>query len=216
MDTILIIGAGVFGLSTALAASSTSQVTLIDDGDASAASRGLGRIYRSQYPRKEYEELALDAKNAWEAGPFHDNFHHAIKNIEYPDGTRDKDPDAAWIDASVVMRNALQEAKQRGVTVVSGTVTKLIWGEQRCIGARTHTGTEYYASIVLLSLGAALPSFLEREGRSIGDICEAIAIPWMCVQLSDQKYNELMDKGITVLPGRGTRRFPCNCFDCEY
>lgn len=214
MESILVIGAGVFGLSTALAASKDHHVVLIDDGNPNAASRGLGRIYRSQYPREEYEGLARDARALWETEPFRGNFHKAIKRIVHPDGTQDEDQDAAWIDARLVMHNALREAEERGVSVVSDSVTQLIWDERRCIGVMTRTGVSFYANTILLALGAALPGFLEREKRPIGDVCEAIVVPWMCLRLSDDKYSELKEKDIMVHPGLAFRDDPYRWLSC--
>ncbi|KAL2022061.1 hypothetical protein VTK56DRAFT_6105 [Thermocarpiscus australiensis] len=213
MQSLLIVGAGVFGLSTALAASAASeehQVTLIDDGYVNSASRGLGRIYRSQYPREEYERLALEAKELWKKGIFSKNFHKTTKIIVHPDGSEERDDGAAWIDANVTMREALKEAEKRGVRIIEGRVSRLVWDGSRCIGATTRDGRSFFASTVLLALGAALPSFLADEKRPIDGICEPIVVPWMCAQLTSEQYEQLKTKPIVVHPGAGEYLPPNN------
>jgi glycine/D-amino acid oxidase-like deaminating enzyme len=206
MQSLLIVGAGVFGLSTALAASGEYQVTLIDDGFENSASRGIGRIYRSQYPRKEYEKLALEAEKLWKGGAFSKNFHKTLRIIVQADGSEERDDGAAWIDANKTMREALEKAKEDGVTIIKDRVSCLIWDGSRCTGATTRDGRSVLADTILLALGAALPSFLAQERRHIDDICEPIVVPWMCAQLNNEQYDQLRTKPIVVRPGAGKSR----------
>jgi glycine/D-amino acid oxidase-like deaminating enzyme len=213
MSAILVVGAGVFGLSTALAASKSrqvSQVTLVDDGYHDAASRGLGRIFRSQYPREEYEELAQTAKPLWVA-TYSAFFHEKTKSITYPNGSHEEDPNAAWIEARKVMDDALREAKEMGIVFVEDTIDRLTWSGRRCTGAVTCKGFQVQADKTLLALGAGLPGFLASEGRrvndttrfSIDDFYTPIAFPWIRIQLDEDTFQLLKSRPITVYPGKG-------------
>lgn len=133
---------------------------MIDDGYADSASRGLGRIYRSQYPRKVYETLALEAKELCKSGDFKEFFHETVKITVRPDGSEEKENEAARVDAHLVMLKARDQAKRKGVGVVTDTVLHLLWDGSRCIGVMTQQGVPFHADTVLLALGAALPGFL--------------------------------------------------------
>ncbi|KAE8163820.1 FAD dependent oxidoreductase [Aspergillus tamarii] len=79
-DTILIIGAGVFGLSTALELSSRGHrnITVLDrypppvpDG----SSVDISRIIRSEYADPVYSQMAQEALKGWKS-EYRDHYHH--------------------------------------------------------------------------------------------------------------------------------------------
>jgi hypothetical protein len=166
---------------------------------ADSASRSLGRIYRSHYPQREYEKLGLEANRLWKSGDLKEYFHETAKVTMQPDGSEDIETGAARLDAHRILLKAGEEAKRRGVKIVTDTVVHLLWDGSRCIGAATRVGAAFHADTVLLALGAALQSFLAREKLPIDDICEFIVVPWMHTQLSEQQYEELKEKSILVI-----------------
>ncbi|OQV03450.1 hypothetical protein CLAIMM_08493 [Cladophialophora immunda] len=81
-DAIVIVGAGVFGLSTALslAQRNFTDVTVLDrmappvpDG----SSCDISRIVRSDYSDPFYARMAKEALEAWRAGPFANLYHNS-------------------------------------------------------------------------------------------------------------------------------------------
>jgi sarcosine oxidase/L-pipecolate oxidase len=76
-----IVGAGVFGISTALHLKRTKphvEVFLVDRywPNPSAASSDLNKIIRADYVDILYMQLALEAQRAWEADPLYSEFFH--------------------------------------------------------------------------------------------------------------------------------------------
>ncbi|PIG82777.1 sarcosine oxidase [Aspergillus arachidicola] len=76
-ESILIVGAGIFGVSTAyhLACSSSnpSRITLLDRGappSTSAASTDINKIIRADYSNPLYMSLGFEAIEAWKSLPF--------------------------------------------------------------------------------------------------------------------------------------------------
>ncbi|KAL9055150.1 MAG: hypothetical protein Q9162_003728 [Coniocarpon cinnabarinum] len=82
MSTYLIIGAGVFGSSTALHLKKSKpniDVTLIDssfDPNPTAASSDVSKIIRSDYDDIFYMNLALEAQQAWRHDPIYSPYYH--------------------------------------------------------------------------------------------------------------------------------------------
>lgn len=84
----LIIGAGVFGASTALqltkqylppATEEPIRITLVDRPvvpDHKSASQDQSRIIRADYPEPLYTRLALEAKHLWRSDPLYKEFYH--------------------------------------------------------------------------------------------------------------------------------------------
>jgi glycine/D-amino acid oxidase-like deaminating enzyme len=206
---LLIVGGGVFGVSTALVAvAQYRQVTLIDDQDQHyAASRGHGRIYRTRYPRHDYEELALAAGPGWHTDRFKKYFHTHTRVVHDKDGTITEDHDSAWIEAARVMEDGFRLAAERGVKIVTDTASSLLWDGDRCIGVATVNHGQWLANVILLTLGASLPMFLRSQSRPIDDICESVMVPWMCVQLNDEQYLEKTKKPFLVKVGKGNEGF---------
>lgn len=77
MEDILIVGAGIFGVSTAYHLATThpnpSRITLLDRApppSTRAASNDVNRIIRADYSSKLYMELGFEAIEAWKTLPF--------------------------------------------------------------------------------------------------------------------------------------------------
>ncbi|PKY06754.1 FAD/NAD(P)-binding domain-containing protein [Aspergillus campestris IBT 28561] len=77
MEDILIVGAGIFGVSTAYHLATTHpnpvRITLLDRAPAPstrAASNDVNRIIRADYSSKLYMELGFEAIKAWKTLPF--------------------------------------------------------------------------------------------------------------------------------------------------
>lgn len=81
-DSYLIIGAGVFGASTALHLRKSkpwAKVTLLDRtpiANPSAASHDLNKIVRADYDDIFYMKLALDAVDEWRKNPIFKSYYH--------------------------------------------------------------------------------------------------------------------------------------------
>lgn len=81
-ETYLIVGAGVFGASTALYLSQKqpfARVTLIDRTpfpNPSAAGHDLNKIVRADYPDLLYMKLALEAQEQWRRDPVYAPYYH--------------------------------------------------------------------------------------------------------------------------------------------
>jgi sarcosine oxidase/L-pipecolate oxidase len=79
--TYCIVGAGIFGVSTALHLKQTkpnAEISLIDQylPNPSAASSDLNKIIRADYGDILYMQLALEAQRAWETDPLYSPFFH--------------------------------------------------------------------------------------------------------------------------------------------
>jgi glycine/D-amino acid oxidase-like deaminating enzyme len=105
--TLIIVGAGLVGSSTALAAiDKYDKIYLIDDkiyliddkvyliDDSSPlvpASQGLARIARASYPGNEpYEPLASEALRRIKSGSYSQFFHESKRKVQEPGGTGSK------------------------------------------------------------------------------------------------------------------------------
>lgn len=80
-QSYIIVGAGVFGASTALQLKRTkpkAKVILIDrmKPNPAAASSDLNKIIRADYPDLFYMKLALEALEAWKGDPFYKPYFH--------------------------------------------------------------------------------------------------------------------------------------------
>jgi glycine/D-amino acid oxidase-like deaminating enzyme len=203
MESLIVVGAGVFGLSTAIAAAASSyRVTLIDDGDPAAASRGLGRIFRTKYPRDEYEELARSAGPFWED---RSTFHRVLRRV-FDDGEVFDDFDAGWIEAEEEMAQLLEQTKTK-VAFIASTVVGLTWNGERCTGITLDSGQSLTGDTILLAIGGRLPDFLRAEGRDIDDFCCPVIVPWLSIRLTDQNFEKMKNSPIVIHPGKGKR---CN------
>ncbi|ETS77679.1 hypothetical protein PFICI_09741 [Pestalotiopsis fici W106-1] len=80
-DSIIIVGAGAFGLSTALHLSQAgySNITVFEQDDevpsAYSAANDLNKIMRAEYEDPWYTELTMEAAEAWKAPLFAPHFH---------------------------------------------------------------------------------------------------------------------------------------------
>lgn len=201
---LLIVGCGVFGLSTAIAAARGNyRVTVISDDDGNdelAASWGQARIFRTHYPRDPYSTLAAKAEEEWK---LKSSFHKCLRRVFEPDGTEWEDDSAGWIDASKAMQEEKQKAMNLGVVFVKAVVETVCWSGSTCIGVKTMAGEELAADIVLLALGSRLPFFLRAHNQLIDDLCYPAVVPWICLELNEDEYQRLKDQPIAVYPGKG-------------
>ncbi|KAK5659443.1 hypothetical protein OQA88_644 [Cercophora sp. LCS_1] len=81
VDKVVIVGAGVFGVSTALSLRTTHPEirTLLVDlarGNRGAASSDHNKIIRSDYPDPIYMKLALEAQEHWRSNPIFQPYYH--------------------------------------------------------------------------------------------------------------------------------------------
>lgn len=82
IKSYLIVGAGVFGASTALylkRSEPSASITLIDRTpfpNPSAASHDVNKIIRADYPDAFYARLAYDALKLWESDPIYKKWYH--------------------------------------------------------------------------------------------------------------------------------------------
>ncbi|KAL4945117.1 hypothetical protein BDV06DRAFT_231820 [Aspergillus oleicola] len=93
-ETILVVGAGIFGVSTALHLakrypSSASSITLLDRApfphNTQAASADINKIIRADYSSPLYTELGFEAIQAWKADPLFQSRATATTSSD-PDG----------------------------------------------------------------------------------------------------------------------------------
>lgn len=131
MDSTLIIGAGIFGLSTAYHLAlrnspQTSKITLIDRCPAPsnpAASTDINKIVRADYSNPLYMDLGFEAISAWKSLPFFKN-----ANVYHQTGwvmMDEKDSDLA----ERITRNFSDSGREEG-TIVDLTVEQVRtkWG----------------------------------------------------------------------------------------
>lgn len=95
----LIIGAGVFGISTAIHLKKrqpSATVTLVDGSFPSkrAASWDWGKVVRADYADITYMKLALEAQEIWRSDPLYKNVYHECGKI----GTVDREYAALLIE----------------------------------------------------------------------------------------------------------------------
>lgn len=204
--SIIIVGAGVFGLSTAMAASASLKVTLIDDLKTDSASRAVGRTFRTHYPRSEYTVLAEQARTLWQDK---DVFHDVSRQVHENERIVSKSHDAGWIEAKRFMAELLEAAKRK-VEFVNDSAVSLIWDGHRCTGVATESGRAFRTDRILLALGGGLPAFLKSEKRPIDDICYPAICAWLHVQLDDEQYEQLKDTPIRTYPGKGMFALACS------
>ncbi|CAG8982688.1 hypothetical protein HYALB_00000969 [Hymenoscyphus albidus] len=228
--TIVIVGAGVAGASTALAALDVyDKVHLIDfpSPPLTHASQGLERIVRASYPEnKAYELLASESLRQIKSGPLSKYFHESKRHVLQPggtgserktfreihfddlDGEYDEQP-AGRIDAADALECIKQMAQDRGVILISERVTSLVWDGDVCSGVRTKEGSTYLATFVLLAMGYRVPAFLASQGKAMEDgLCKTAIVPWGEVKLDDQQHEELKGKAITIVPGANIFKEP--------
>lgn len=204
MPHLIVVGCGVFGLSTAIAAADKYTVEVISDNEKTSASWAPARIYRCLYPRDPYTTLANSARSWWKTQT---TYHSCPRRIYEADGRVIDDDSSAWVEAGKAMEEARRRAIDQGVKFVSATVTGIEWDGSHCKGVKTTTET-FKADIVLLALGYRLPSFLAAQGRSIDTLCYPAAVPWLNLKLDDEQYAQLKGKPITIHPGKGMA-LPC-------
>lgn len=81
-ETYIIVGAGIFGASTALYLSQerpSARITLVDRTpfpNPSAAAHDLNKIIRADYPDLLYMKLALEAQELWRRDSIHAPYYH--------------------------------------------------------------------------------------------------------------------------------------------
>lgn len=78
-ESYIIIGAGVFGASTALYLIKkypSASITLIDRATKCGASWDWNKVVRSDYPDKLYTGLALEARDLWANDPLYKPYYH--------------------------------------------------------------------------------------------------------------------------------------------
>lgn len=79
-ESYIIVGAGVFGASTALYLINkypSASITLIDRATKCGASWDWNKVVRSDYPDKLYTRLALEARELWASDPIYKPYYHA-------------------------------------------------------------------------------------------------------------------------------------------
>ena len=124
-ESYLIIGAGVFGVSTAIhlqQAKPHALITLLDRTpfpNPSAASHDLNKIVRADYADIFYMKLALEALESWRHDPVYSPFYH--------------ETGMAFIETIQMGRNAVKNYKLLGATDVKAKMLPLedarkMWG----------------------------------------------------------------------------------------
>ncbi|KAG4427743.1 hypothetical protein IFR05_016775 [Cadophora sp. M221] len=230
--TLIIVGAGVAGLPTALAAVDLDvydKVYLIDDPSPPLvpASQGLERIVRASYPEnKSYERPASESLQRIKSGPLSKYFNESERPVLQPGGTGSQrktfreinledlvgkydDQSAGRIDAADALECIKQMAVDRGVEFISERVTSLLWDGDTCTGVRTDKGSVYRATKVLLAMGLPSPRVSSKSRQANGDgLCKTAIVPWGNVQLDHQQREELKGNAITIVPGANIFKEP--------
>lgn len=218
--TLIIVGAGVVGVSTALEAiTKYDRVFLIDDPQPfiKPASKGLGRIVRAEYgDNKEYSDLASSSLDRIKKGDCSRFFHQSGRVVFEPDGKSFREvnfedlqgvPDkqsAGWIEAAHSLQHILGTAQGKGVELLLRRVVGLLWEDTACVGVEMDDGTTLAGTAVLLAMGYKVPEFLRRQDRPMEEgLCKIVLVPWGQVELSPEQYEELKGKPIHVVPGIG-------------
>lgn len=116
--SVLIVGGGVFGTSTAfhLASRGYSAVTVLDRFDApskDSAAADLNKVVRADYPNPLYAKLALEAQNEWK-DPSHPIFAGLYRETGWIMGGHQKS--LPWLQGSY---DQAQAAGRKDVEFVS-------------------------------------------------------------------------------------------------
>ncbi|PVH69965.1 nucleotide-binding domain-containing protein [Cadophora sp. DSE1049] len=227
-ETIIIVGAGVAGTSTALSTITNypqDTVYLIDDPrpTINPASKGPGRIVRVAYDDEVYSRLASKSQERIENGHCKSFFHKTERVVLEPGGTGrsrrtfrditfdelhgipDEQP-AGWIEAANSLEHTIGLAQKGGVRYITGKVVALtvalVSDNRVCTGVRMEDGTEIEATRVLLAMGYKVPEFLESQGMPVEDgLCKTAFVPWGRVELNPEQYERVKDNSIEVIPG---------------
>jgi sarcosine oxidase/L-pipecolate oxidase len=180
----LIVGAGVFGVSTALhliRKYPESTVTLVDRAFPyqGAASWDWSKVVRADYPNIFYMEKALDAMKIWRTDPLYCQFYHesgliwvdgkvasaaevrtlyggVFANAELEDSAEILINEISdWVEASKCLEAVIATAAHEGVKCIEADVFILELDRTgSCIGVRSKRGEVITADKIILATGA--------------------------------------------------------------
>ncbi|KAK4040494.1 hypothetical protein C8A01DRAFT_46211 [Parachaetomium inaequale] len=149
----LVVGAGVFGASAALALARSrpsESIILVDKSlpPRQSASWDCAKVVRADYTDILYARLALEAKNRWRADPLYNRPGLANES-------------SGWVEANRALAAVVNAAAAAGVRLVQANVSALIFDENRvCTGVRYADGQSQLAEHTLLATGAETAQLL--------------------------------------------------------
>ncbi|KAL0937038.1 L-pipecolate oxidase 2 [Colletotrichum truncatum] len=267
--TVLIIGAGTFGISTAYHLAQTyedpSRVTVIDrrcrisspSTTDRAAAIDVNRIIRTDYVSPLYCNLANEAIHDWfwskELGHFFhktgwivldqkdNNFTKSVRRtfqLRGSDYTEDVDckdlgkqfgflqglntnllgngyfnPEAGWCDAASATANFMAAAEAKGVNMITGEVTELLFDfeSRKLAGVMTTTGQKLTADKIVIAAGAWTSNLVSPVEEALGLVerdrienqVKAVGRLSAYYTLSAEETNHLCEVGLPVLAYAG-------------
>ncbi|KAJ4302618.1 hypothetical protein N0V90_001507 [Kalmusia sp. IMI 367209] len=197
-SNILIVGAGIFGTSTAyhlsLTANPGTSITVLDRSPYPphhAASTDINKIVRADYSTPFYMDLAYEALHAWKTLPI----------LQSKDGPRFFH-ESGWV--------TLSDEGSDLADRIRGNL-RLLLGENGVKGVRTKDGRVYEAEKVLLATGAWTSQLLSPVEDSL-DVPEddriekQVTAAGVCVvhyKLSEEEYERFKDMPVIVYGDRG-------------
>lgn len=249
---VIIVGAGVFGLSTALELTKRgyTDITVLDrylppavDG----SSVDISRIIRFDYGDSFYSKIAREAVELWPT-EYPDHYHQVgfvmlneqggfeytakSKEVdaalgktieEYADATHMRsrlpgipgrleglsayyNPKGGWADAASSIAQLAGRCSVAGVSFIAGrrgTVSSLIYQDNRVVGVKVVEGAPIRSSLVILATGAWTNHLLH-----VGHASSASAQPVGFIQLTEKEAERLRNMPVMINANKGVFAFP--------